>query len=102
MFGRDLAAFAVDPEDSEKFLAALSELDRDRHGWAVDESTLGCHGQTGRTSRSDLSITRIPFEGPAHFSICVKDVSEQERLTRRSSSLAEDGVAWPYGQWYRS
>ena len=79
MLGRDLAAFAVDPEDSEKFLVALSELDRD--------DTVGGRRIHTRLSRAngedfpaDLSITRIPFEGPTHFSICVKDVSEQERL----------------------
>ncbi len=79
MFGRDLAAFAVDPEDSEKFLAALSELDRDRSAGGRRIHTRLSRAN-GEDFPVDLSITRIPFEGPAHFSICVKDVSEQERL----------------------
>ena len=79
MFGRDLAAFAVDPEDSEKFLAALSELDRDRSAGGRRIHTRLSRAN-GEDFPVDLSITRIPFEGPTHFSICVKDVSEQERL----------------------
>ena len=79
MLGRDLAAFAVDPKDSEKFLAALSELDRDRAAGGRRIHTRLSRAN-GEDFPVDLSITRIPFEGPTHFSICVKDVSEQERL----------------------
>ena len=79
MLGRDLAALTVEPEGGEKILAALADLDQDLGGGGRR-----IHARLSRAAGEDfpgdLSITRIPLEGPTYFSICVRDLSEQERL----------------------
>lgn len=82
MLGRDLSAFAVDPDDGAKLRSELTELTR----IDADSATSGRRIQVRfmRTTQeefpADLSITRIPLDGPSRFSICVRDLTEQERL----------------------
>ena len=81
MLGRDLSAFAVDPDDGAKLRAELTELTR------IDDPAISGRRIQVRFMRTtheefpvDLSITRIPLDGPSRFSICVRDLTEQERL----------------------
>ena len=82
MLGRDLSAFAVDPDDGAKLRSELTELARIDADPA--DSGRRLQGRFMRTSNEefpvDLSITRIPLDGPHRFSICVRDLTEQERL----------------------
>jgi PAS domain S-box-containing protein len=81
MLGRHLAEFVVEADDRVKVETALAALARPERG----SDSIGRRLQV-RASRGeeefpvDLAITRIPLDGPPHFSICVRDLSEQERL----------------------
>ena len=82
MPGRDLSALAVDADDRAKLQAELSalnqiEADPDSSGRRIQ---VRFKRATQEEFPVDLSITRIPLDGPARFSICVRDLTEQERL----------------------
>ena len=82
MLGRDLSAFAVDPDDGAKLRSELTELTRIDADPAISGRRIQVRFMrtTQEEFPADLSITRIPFDGPSRFSICVRDLTEQERL----------------------
>ena len=81
MLGRDLAEFVAGDDDRVKLRDALSEL-----SGAAGSDAPGLRLQvrarraTGEEFPADLAVTRVALDGPPHFSICLRDVSEQERL----------------------
>ena len=82
MLGRSLAEFAVTSEDRAKLQTELTALARREADPDVNGRRLQIRAvdAAGEEFPADLSITRIPLGGPPHFSICVRDLSEQERL----------------------
>ena len=82
MLGRDLAEFTVGPKERVKLCTELTVL----AGCKADGKTMGRRLQVravradGEEFPADLSITRIPLDGPPHFTVCIRDLSEQERL----------------------
>ena len=82
MLGRDLPALLVDRADQAKLRVELTALIREE----ADAATSGRRLQVRATRADgdefpvDLAVTRIPLGGPPHFSVCVRDLSEQERL----------------------
>ena len=82
MLGRGLGDFTAAPDDKAKLQVELTTL-------GESSATAGPTGRRlqvravradGEEFPADLSITRIPLDGPAHFSVCIRDLSEQERL----------------------
>ena len=82
MLGRELSAFAVDPDDRVKLRAELAELATIEADPAVNGRRIQVRLMriTHEEFPVDLSITRIPLEGAPRFSVCVRDLTEQERL----------------------
>ena len=82
MLGRDLPALLVDRADQAKLRVELTALTREE----ADSAASGRRLQVRATRANgdefpvDLAVTRIPLAGPPHFSVCVRDLSEQERL----------------------
>ena len=82
MLAADLPALLVEAVDQAKLRAELTSLANEE----ADSPTSGRRLQVRARRASgdefpvDLAITRIPLGGPPHFSICVRDLSEQERL----------------------
>ena len=82
VLGRSLVEFAVTSEDRAKLRTELTALaqraaDPDVHGRRIQVRAVRADGEE---FPADLSITRIRLGGPAQFSICVRDLSERERL----------------------
>ena len=81
MLGRDLAEFLAEPDDRDKLRDTLSEL-CDAAGSDAMGRRLQVRARraTGEEFPADLAVTRVALAGPPHFGICLRDVSEQERL----------------------
>lgn len=82
MLGRDLADFTVGSDDKAKLHAELTTLAEPSAASGPAGRRLQVRALRADVEEfpADLSITRIPLDGPAHFSVCVRDLSEQERL----------------------
>ena len=82
MLGNDLAELIVTSDDQPKLRAELAALGQG--GASTEQTGRRLHVRAVRAAGeefpADLSITRIPLDGPPHFSICIRDLSDQERL----------------------
>ena len=109
MPGRDLSALAVDADDRAKLQAELSALNRIEADPAINGRRIQVRFKraTQEEFPVDLSITRIPLDGPARFSICVRDLTEQERLQKalhhsqkmESLGLLASGIAHDFNNF---